>query len=298
MPSTSRASKEIKNEAEQMFNDGMKLVDIAKQLDIPEGTVRSWKNRGKWGKKETGQKCNVAKKISEENATLQKNKSFGQPRNRKAKGSKGGAAPVRNKNAEKHGAYSKLYFDVLDDQEMELIMCMDDQEEWHLVMQLQMFSVRERRLMNNIKRFREIETDNHGLSVESVSKVKKIEDLTDSEGNSVGEGKLKKVTETTTTNTKAVMKSILALESELTKVQRSKTKCIESLAKIRIEKAKEQREKNLHELQREFLDARIEQLDAQTKQLLGMDVDLEDVTETDNMIYGSVVDDVGDSNEE
>lgn len=35
--------------AEELFNNGMKMVDIAKQLDVPEGTVRRWKHSYKWG---------------------------------------------------------------------------------------------------------------------------------------------------------------------------------------------------------------------------------------------------------
>lgn len=41
--------------AREMYLAGVKLIDIAKALGIPEGTVRSWKNRYQWD-------CNVAKK--------------------------------------------------------------------------------------------------------------------------------------------------------------------------------------------------------------------------------------------
>ncbi len=238
-----RASNEKKAEAEKLFNKGMKLVDIAKKLGIPEGTIRSWKNRGKWGGEDLKKnRRNVAKDDFESNATLQKKRRGGQPGNRNAEGSKGGSAPSRNKNAEKHGAYSKVYWDALDDEELDMIDSMADAEEEHLIMQLQMFSIRERRLMRNIKKYRELETENHGLSVKMVSKTKKVEDLTDIDGESIGAGKYKKVTETSVTNTEAVMNSIMALESELTKVQRAKTKAIEALAKIRMENAKIEQE--------------------------------------------------------
>ncbi len=234
-----RASNEKKAEAEKLFNGGMKLVDIAKKLGIPEGTIRSWKNRGKWVEKPSKKnKRNVAKGDSENNATLHKRKRGGQPGNRNAEGSKGGSAPSRNKNAEKHGAYSKVYWDALDDEELDMIDSMADAEEEQLIMQLQMFSVRERRLMRNIKKYRELETENHGLSVKAVSKTKKVEDLTDIDGESVGSGKYKKVTETSVTNTEAVINSIMALESELTKVQRAKTKAIDALAKLHLAKKK------------------------------------------------------------
>ena len=50
-----RAASDKKRTAEKLFRAGMKLADIAKKLEIPEGTVRSWKNREGWD-------CNVAKK--------------------------------------------------------------------------------------------------------------------------------------------------------------------------------------------------------------------------------------------
>ena len=234
-----RASSDKKAEAEKLFNRGIKLVDIAKKLEVPEGTIRSWKNRGKWGEK-SSKKTNATlqKKEERENATLQKRKRGGQPGNRNAKGSKGGSAPLRNKNAETHGAFSKIYWDALDEEELTLINSMEDVEEQQLVMQLQMFSVRERRLMRSIRKYSGMEMENHGLLVKSASKSKKVEDLTDSDGESLGAGKYKKVSETSVTHTEAVMNSIMTLEAELTKVQRAKTKAIEALGKYRLEKAK------------------------------------------------------------
>lgn len=233
-----RASNEKKAEAEKMFNKGMKLVDIAKKLGIPEGTIRSWKNRGKWGSGTSKKnQRNVAKDDSEDNATLQKRKRGGQPGNRNAEGSRGGSAPLRNKNAETHGAYTTVYWDTLDEDELNLIKSMDDAEEEQLIMQLQMFSVRERRLMQKIKNYMELEVKNQGLAIKAISKTKKVEDLTDTNGKITETGKFKKVTETSVTSTEAVLNSIMVLEAELTKVQRAKTRAIEALYKYRIEKA-------------------------------------------------------------
>lgn len=50
----SRKPDERIEKARQMYFAGIKLVDIARKLKIPEGTIRSWKNRYKWN-------CNVAK---------------------------------------------------------------------------------------------------------------------------------------------------------------------------------------------------------------------------------------------
>ena len=53
-----RAPNEKQVKAKELYDKGYKLIDISKELDIPEGTIRSWKNRYKWD--------------NENNATLQK----------------------------------------------------------------------------------------------------------------------------------------------------------------------------------------------------------------------------------
>ena len=231
-----RARDPNRNKAFQIYMDAggkIDLVEIASQLNISAGTVRGWKSKDKWEEQLNG---TLQTKVTERS----KRAKGGQPGNQNAKGSKGGsgAAPQRNKNAEKHGAYSRVYWDTLDEEELDLIGSMDSAEEQQLIMQLQMFSVRERRLMRSIKKYRELETENHGLAVKAVSKTKKVEDLADFEGESVGTGKYKKVTETSVTGTEPVMNSIMTLEAELTKVQRAKTKAIEALAKLHLEKQK------------------------------------------------------------
>ena len=40
-----RAPSEKVTQAEKLFNDGMAMVEIAKKLEVSDGTVRSWKNR-------------------------------------------------------------------------------------------------------------------------------------------------------------------------------------------------------------------------------------------------------------
>ena len=53
-------------EAFKLYKEGLKLIEISKQLDVAEGTVRSWKNRYKWegDRNATFHKkdCNVANK--------------------------------------------------------------------------------------------------------------------------------------------------------------------------------------------------------------------------------------------
>lgn len=49
-------------EAEKLFRQGMKLVEIAKQLGLPEGTVRRWKSTYKWDNERSDNKANVRNK--------------------------------------------------------------------------------------------------------------------------------------------------------------------------------------------------------------------------------------------
>ena len=50
------------DKAKDMFDKGAKLIEIASQLNVPEGTVRSWKNRYKWNRNATGNNRNVVSK--------------------------------------------------------------------------------------------------------------------------------------------------------------------------------------------------------------------------------------------
>ena len=78
-------------QAEAMYRQGAKLIDIARQLELPEGTVRRWKCTHKWDSERSDKK-------SERSV---KRKRGGQPGNHNATGSPG------NKNAEKYGFFSK-----------------------------------------------------------------------------------------------------------------------------------------------------------------------------------------------
>lgn len=89
-----KAKNKLVDEAFAMYRQGLKLKDIAEKLDVPEGTVRSWKNRHKWNATLQKDKCNVAKKKG------------GQPNNKNSVGNSGGA-PEKNTNAVKHGLFSK-----------------------------------------------------------------------------------------------------------------------------------------------------------------------------------------------
>ena len=83
-----RAPDKRIEQAKELYLKGMKMVEIASQLDLPEGTVRRCKCTHKWDNERSDKKANVRKK-------------GGQPGNQNATG------PPGNKNAEKYGFFSK-----------------------------------------------------------------------------------------------------------------------------------------------------------------------------------------------
>ena len=103
-------------QAEEMYRKGMKLVEIANQLHLPEGTVRRWKCTHKWDSER-----------SEKKGERSKRKRGGQPGNHNATG------PPGNKNAEKYGFFSKY----LPDDTREIFYAIEDADPldllWHQI---------------------------------------------------------------------------------------------------------------------------------------------------------------------
>ena len=86
-----RAPDERIEQAKAMYLNGQKLVEIAKQLNLPEGTVRRWKCTNKWESER-----------SEKNSERSKRKRGAQPGNKNSAG-----GPVGNTKAEKFGFFRK-----------------------------------------------------------------------------------------------------------------------------------------------------------------------------------------------
>ena len=86
------------------------LRELAERLGVKHQTMRNRKSRERW----------------DEEVPTPKRKRGGQPGNTNSRGKKNAAghhpgAPAGNKNAEKDGAYSTVYFDMLTDEERELV---------------------------------------------------------------------------------------------------------------------------------------------------------------------------------
>lgn len=104
-------------QAKAMYLNGTKLVEIASQLNVPEGTVRRWKCTHKWDSERSDKK-------SERSAR----KKGAQPGNKNSSG-----GPPGNRKAEKYGFFSKY----LPDETREIFSAIEEANPldllWHQI---------------------------------------------------------------------------------------------------------------------------------------------------------------------
>lgn len=101
-----------------MYLEGKKLVEIANQLNLPEGTVRRWKCTHKWDNERSDKK----------NERSPKKKRGAQPGNKNSHG-----GPPGNRKAEKYGFFSKY----LPEETREIFYAIDQADPldllWHQI---------------------------------------------------------------------------------------------------------------------------------------------------------------------
>ena len=113
------------------------LKDLANELGVNYKNLCQWRKEEQWdkqlGRKRGGQPGNS-------NTKGKKN----------AKGNSGGAPPIRNKNAEKDGAYSTIFFDELTDAERESIERTELRGKKALEEELKLLKFRESKILSKI----------------------------------------------------------------------------------------------------------------------------------------------------
>jgi len=117
------------------------LKELSARLGVKYQTLRNRKNKDKW-----------------DETPLPKRRRGGQPGNQNSKGHKNAAgshpgAPPRNKNAEKDGAYSTVYFDMLTDRERELLEKTPLEVRAALEHEMQILKLREHRILEKIAEY-------------------------------------------------------------------------------------------------------------------------------------------------
>lgn len=199
-----RAPDKRINEAKVMFDQGLKLIEIADSLGVPEGTVRSWKNRHGWNATLQSDKRNVAKGKG------------AQPRNKNAVGH---GAPRQNKNAVKTGEFEALFFNALEPEEKRLAELVQPDKEQLLLQEIQLLTVRECRMLKRIDSIKD--------TIEMTEESKIIDCMTIV---SIKQG-YEKGQYTDLKEFQGKLGQIQAIEEALTRVQARKQSCIDSLHK-------------------------------------------------------------------
>ena len=242
----------------------IKLKDIATKLGETESTIRKWKCTDKWEEKQKGT-------LSKKKGNAPKGKR-GAPKGNT--NSVGHGAPPGNKNAVTHGGYTQIYWDTLSDDERALIDTMETDEEFLLLEQIRVCTVRERRLMIALNKY---ESQSTPLAVDCVLVTEHKRQFENSEKGILDKELYEKLTaekidkgeklpgrdQQIITRAENTIGIVTRLQTELTKVQRVKNKCLDSLFRIHNEKEK-------LELIRE-----------------SNDIEIEDTSEIDGVIYGS-----------
>ena len=225
-----------------LFKKGLKYKEIAEKLGVPESTVKSWATRyWKKGKVASEKVASKKKKVATEDATSTTPKPRGAPKgNANGVGNKGGAPPG-NQNAVTHGGYAAILFDTLDETEHSMINQMQPNEEQLLVDEINLLTVRERRIMQRIQEYQKapvaisstVRTE-HKRAFDSPEDEQlyneRIQEKIDAKERLPGREY------TTHTTTEASYSIVLKLEEALTRCQAQKQRAIDSLYKLREER--------------------------------------------------------------
>lgn len=210
--------------------DTIKLKDIATELGYPENTIRKWKCEDGWEKERSDKK--------KKNAPNPKKKRGAPKGNTNAVGH---GAPLGNQNAFKHGGYSAILFDALDETEQSLIEQMQSDEEQLLIDEINLLTVRERRILRRIEEYSKRPMEVYGVIRAEVKRSFANEDEEALYNERIREKvengeRLPGKDYRTQTTTEASYSIILKLEEALTRCQQQKQRAIDSLNKIRMAK--------------------------------------------------------------
>ena len=211
-----RAPDARMEQARDLFLEGKKMIEISELLKIPEGTIRSWKNRYDW-----------------DNATLQKKKrnvakkKGGQPGNKNAAGNRGGSAPGKNKNAVTTGEFETLLFDCLNLEEQRLVQAVPEDKQALLMQEIQLLTVRERRMLKRIELLRNAANEENKLAAGETGMT------------AVGHKKgLENDKETDLLEYRGKLGQIQNIEDALTRVQARKQAAIDALHRYSVDDAR------------------------------------------------------------
>ena len=132
--------------AHKAAGEEVSLRELAQEQGVSYQTLRNWKAADRWDE------------------ALPKKRRGGQPGNRNSAGKKNAAgshagAPAGNKNAEKDGAYSAVFFDMLSDAEREIVQRTPLGSRTALEHEMQILKFREHKILAKIAEYEEAPED-------------------------------------------------------------------------------------------------------------------------------------------
>lgn len=198
--------------AKDMYLKGVKLVEIASQLNLPEGTVRRWKCTHKWDSERSDKKSERSER-----------KKGGQPGNKNATG------PPGNKNAVRTGEFETLFFNTLNQEEQKLTSMIGLDKEQLLLQEIQLFTVREYRMLHRIEALKNAEAPEQQDKKTKPPPGMTVVKYTDG---------LEKGDCTELKEYAGILDQIQQIEDALTRVQAKKQKAIEAIHKFGYDDAK------------------------------------------------------------
>ena len=234
-------------QAKAMYLQGAKLVEIASQLNLPEGTVRRWKSTHRWESERSDKKSERSKK----------RKRGAQPG---TKNSSGG--PPGNKKAVTTGEFETLLFDCLDPEEQRLAQTVPEDKQKLLMQEIQLLTVRERRMLKRIDLLRN-SLDDSGVASGDETGMTVV-------GHRKG---IEKDKETDLLEYRGKLGQIQNIEDALTRVQARKQAAIDALHRYGVDDAR--------------LEIEMKRLDLAEMKLTGQGQEIEDLEEIEGEIYGS-----------
>lgn len=206
---------EIKVEARKDYFEGLKQKEICAKYDISINTLKSWIKRYKWSDEKRNRgapKNRRGAPFDDDNKDTRDSKKH---KSRLIKHSYPLQARPGNKNAVKTGEFETIFFDTLEEDELNLIRNIEVEKKKLLEQEIQLLTVRERRMLKRIELLKEKE-------MTLVLTKSGIEKGMDTELNEY----------------EATLGQIQSIEDALTRVQDKKQKAIDSLHKFEIDEHK------------------------------------------------------------
>ena len=217
-----------------------KLVDIARELGVPDKKVRKWKAADKWDEKKKNAPKAKAKPATEKypKTTTEKSKrKRGAPLGNKNSVGHKSSSPLRNSNAVKTGEYQTIWLDALDESEKALFEQVTVDPLAGIEEEIKLLVLRERRMLKLLVETRAKQEDlmtmeiyQYGqkpvlLEIEDEDTAEKEELVLNDQGGNLA---LAKRIETR----RMLTDKIVSIENALTKIQEKKINALERKEKI------------------------------------------------------------------